>query len=284
MSTTPAITPSDAVRRVVDDAEQIVDITSRIDLSGRRIVVLGGGRGMGRHTSHALAQLGARVIVVDNDQERADVVATEIGGHAEGRAVDATSDEQMAALAEDLTDIDAVVDIIGVARYSSLVSTSVEDWDWEHEIVLRHAWLAVRHFGPTLAGRGAGSLTFVASVSGVISSPWHGAYGVFKAGLISLVRTAAVELGPDGVRVNAVAPGFVVTPRMGDFLDDAGLERSRATAPLPHLTTPSDVAAVLTFLVSDLASAVTGQTVVVDAGATSNYPYDMSTIAQGARA
>jgi len=86
------------------------------------------------------------------------------------------------------------------------------------------------------------------------------------------------------VRVNAVAPGFVVTPRMGDFLDDAGLERSRAAAPLPHLTTPSDIAAALTFLVSDLASAVTGQTLVVDAGATSNYPYDMSAIERGARA
>ena len=102
-----------------------------------------------------------------------------------------------------------------------------------------------------------------------------GAYGVFKAGLVSLVRTAAVELGPSGVRVNAVAPGFVLTPRMAEVLDAAQLENSRAAAPLTRLTTPADIAAGITFLVSDLAAAVTGQTLVIDAGATSSYPYRM---------
>lgn len=262
-------------------AEQITPIARRFDLTGRRILVLGGGRGMGRHTSHALAQLGAEVIVVDADAERAAMVAAEIGELASGRTVDATSDQEMAALAQSLPAIDAVVDIIGVARYQPLVTTSLEDWEWEHDIVLKHAWLTVRHFGHRVAERGAGSLTFVASVSGISSSPGHGAYGVFKAGLVSLVRTAAVELGHRGVRVNAVAPGFVLTPRIASVLDEAGLERARTAAPLPRLTTPSDVAAALTFLVSDMAAGVTGHTLIVDAGATVKYPYDLDGIDTG---
>ncbi|MBF6347944.1 MULTISPECIES: SDR family NAD(P)-dependent oxidoreductase [Nocardia] len=275
----PGTTPS--VAELVEAAEEITDLPARFRLDGRHYVVLGGGRGMGRHTSHSLAQLGARVVVVDADRERAGAVAAEIGAGATARVVDATSDTDMAALARDIGKVDGVVDVIGIARYKTLLDVSEQDWMWEHDIVLRHAWLTVRHFGRRLAEQGSGTLTFVASVSGLSSAPGHGAYGVFKAGLVSLVRTAAVELGPGGVRVNAVAPGFVLTPRMADVLDSRQLENSRAAAPLPRLTTPSDIAAGITFLVSDLAAAVTGQTLVIDAGATSSYPYRMQGFESG---
>lgn len=266
-------TPS--VAELVEAAEEVTDLPARFRLDGRRYVVLGGGRGMGKHTSHSLAQLGAQVVVVDSDQERAYAVAADIGDGAVARVVDATSDGDMSALAEEIGEVDGVVDVIGIARYEALLDVSEKDWMWEHDIVLRHAWLTVRHFGRRLAQQGTGTLTFVASVSGLSSAPGHGAYGVFKAGLVSLVRTAAVELGPSGVRVNAVAPGFVLTPRMAEVLDAAQLENSRAAAPLARLTTPADIAAGITFLVSDLAAAVTGQTLVIDAGATSSYPYRM---------
>ncbi|NKY33308.1 SDR family oxidoreductase [Nocardia speluncae] len=275
----PGSTPS--VADLVEAAEEITDLPARFRLDGRRYVVLGGGRGMGRHTSHSLAQLGARVVVVDSDRERADAVAAEIGDGATATVVDATSDAEMAALARDIGEVDGVIDVIGIARYEALLDISEKDWLWEHDIVLRHAWLAVRHFGRRLAQQGCGTLTFVASVSGLSSAPGHGAYGVFKAGLVSLVRTAAVELGPSGVRVNAVAPGFVLTPRMADVLDEAQLENSRAAAPLPRLTTPADIAAGITFLVSDLAAAITGQTLIIDAGATSSYPYRMGSLESG---
>lgn len=275
MTIESATRPS-TVSTLVHAAEQITDIQERFRLDGRRYVVLGGGRGMGRHTSHSLAQLGAQVVVVDSDQDRASAAAAEIGENASAMAVDATSDAEVSALADRLGPVDGVIDVIGIATYKDLLDVTEDEWGWEHDIVLRHAWLAVRHFGRRLAEQRSGSLTFVASVSGGVSSaPGHGAYGVFKAGLVSLVRTAAVELGPSGVRVNAVAPGFVLTPRMGDALDDAQLANSRAAAPLPRLTTPSDIAAGITFLVSDLASAVTGHTLVIDAGATKSYPYLM---------
>ncbi|WP_338889099.1 SDR family NAD(P)-dependent oxidoreductase [Rhodococcus sovatensis] len=256
------------------ECNRVPDYRSLLDLSGRRYIVLGGGQGMGRQISHALAQVGAQVVVVDSDSVRADQVSAEIG--AESAVVDATDDTQMSSLATSVGDVDGVVDVIGMARYASLVDTTDETWLWEYDIVLRHAALVVRHFGPRVGNGGVGSLTFVSSVSGTGSSPQHGAYGVFKAGLLSLVRTAAVELGPAGVRVNAVAPGFVFTPRISEAMDDAGISRAIESSPLQRLTFPSDVASALLFLVSDLSRSVTGHTLVVDAGATVKYPYDMS--------
>lgn len=233
---------------------------------------------MGRQISHALAQLGATVIVVDIDWDRAASVCVEIGPAAtaeQADATDATDDAEMAALAERVGEIDGVVDVIGMARYGSLLDIT-DDWRWEEVIVLRHAILAIRRFGSRLRDRGEGSITFVSSVSGIGSSPVHAAYGVYKAALGSLVRSAAIELGPCGVRVNAVAPGFVVTPRFSAILDANALENARIQIPLQRLAMPADVASALAFLVSDLARTIAGQVMVVDGGVTNKYPYDMS--------
>ncbi|WP_129975400.1 SDR family oxidoreductase [Rhodococcus sp. Q1] len=257
-------------------SDRIVDYRSRFDLAQRRYLVLGGGQGMGRQVSHALAQLGAEVIVVDVDRDRADAVCAEIGSPATPEQVDATDDSDMRALVGRVGEIDGVVDVIGMARYGPLLEISDDDWRWEEGIVLRHAVLALRHFGPRLRDRGEGSITFVSSVSGIGSSPVHAAYGVYKAALGSLVRSAAIELGPSGIRVNAVAPGFVVTPRISALLDSEALENTRAQIPLQRLTLPADVASALAFLVSDLARTITGQVMVVDGGSTNKYPYDMS--------
>ena len=121
-----------------------------------------------------------------------------------------------------------------------------------------------------------GVMTFVASVSGITSAPNHAAYGAAKAGLMSLVRTAAVELGPMSVRVNAVAPGVVWTPRISEYLGEAGEARNRANTPLQRVAQPADIAAAILFLCSDLASYVTGQTLVVDGGVSAKFPYPMA--------
>jgi NAD(P)-dependent dehydrogenase (short-subunit alcohol dehydrogenase family) len=100
-------------------------------------------------------------------------------------------------------------------------------------------------------------------------------YGAAKAGLISLVRSAAVELGPAGVRVNAVAPGVVWTPRVSEILGEAGRRRQSENAPLRRVALPADIAACVLFLVSDLAVYVTGQTLPVDGGVSVKFPYPM---------
>lgn len=266
--------PSTLVDR--SDIERVVDLRSLFDLARHRYLVLGGGAGMGRQAAHALSQLGASVVVADVDGDLAESVAAELGGATTAQQVDATNDEAMAGLAERAGELDGVVDVIGMARYGPMLGASDDDWAWHEGIVLRHAVLTLRHFGPRLRNRGGGSVTFVSSVSGLGSSPVHAAYGAFKAALNSLVRTAAIELGPSGVRVNAVAPGFVLTPRISSLLGDEELNDTVEQIPLRRVTMPADVASALAFLVSDLSRTVTGQVLIVDGGSTTAYPYDMS--------
>jgi NAD(P)-dependent dehydrogenase (short-subunit alcohol dehydrogenase family) len=118
-------------------------------------------------------------------------------------------------------------------------------------------------------------MTFVASVSGFTGAPRHAAYGAAKAGLMALVKSAAIELGPDNIRVNAVAPGVVWTPRVSAYLGDAGRERNAENAPLRRVAIPANIASALLFFTSDLAAYVNGQTLVVDGGVSAKFPYPM---------
>lgn len=247
-------------------------------LDGRRILVIGCGQGIGRQTAHALASVGAHVGCIDLDRERAERVANEVGGLAcHG---DATKREESARMFEhcvrSMGGLDGVVDIIGMARYASLVDLGDDEWDWHFDVVLRHAYLAMQIGGRILAAGGGGAMVFVASVSGLTSAPRHAAYGAAKAGLMSLVRTGAVELGRQGIRVNAVAPGVVWTPRVSEFLGEEGKLRNEANTPLGRVAQPADIAAAILFLMSDLAAFVNGHTLVVDGGVGAKFPYPMA--------
>jgi NAD(P)-dependent dehydrogenase (short-subunit alcohol dehydrogenase family) len=156
------------------------------------------------------------------------------------------------------------------------VDLSDEEWAWHFDIVLRHAFLATQLGGRKLAGSGGGVMVFVASASGLTSAPRHAAYGAAKAGLMSLVRTAAVELGPSNVRVNAVAPGVVWTPRIAEMLSAERKAKNEENTPLRRVALPADIAAAILFLASDLSSFVTGQTLVVDGGVSAKFPYPMA--------
>ena len=232
--------------------------------------MVGAGQGIGRQTAHAVAQAGARVFCVDVDESIAKQVADEVGGIA--HACDARArDEVEAAVARaatELPSIDVLVDIVGMARWSPLVETTDEDWDWTFDMVLRHAFLFAQAAGRAMT---AGSMVFVASVSGITGAPRHAAYGAAKAGLMALVRSLAIELAP--VRANAVAPGFVWTPRIAERLGDEGERAAGRGAPAGRVAYPSDIASAILFLVSDLSSYVTGQTLVVDGGVSAKFPY-----------
>ena len=260
------------------DDTPVPDYPGRLRLDGRRFIVLGAGQGIGRQSAHALAAVGARVACVDVEAPRALEVAAEVDGVAvvgdATRRADAERLFEEAATA--LAGLDGVVDIIGMARYASVLQVGDGDWDWQFDIVLRHAYLAVQLGGQRLAAGSGGVLAFVASVSGLTSAPNHAAYGAAKAGLMALVRSAAVELGPSQVRVNAVAPGVVWTPRVSAQLGADGEARNVANTPLRRVAQPADIAAALLFLCSDLASYVTGQTLVVDGGVGAKFPYPMA--------
>lgn len=263
-----------------DDTE-VPDYPGLLRLDGRGFVVIGAGQGIGRQASHALSQAGARLVLVDKDPDLAADIAAEVGGTpwsgdaTERREVERLADDAAAALGGR---IDGLVDIVGMAQYSSLLDTTDELWEWEHDICLRHAWLAMQCLGRRMAsgnGGGGGAMVFVASVSGMTGAPLHAAYGAFKAGLMGLVRSAAVELGPLGVRTNAVAPGVVWTPRVSAYLGEEGRRRNSDNAPLGRVALTADIAAALLFLASDLSGYVNGQTLVVDGGVSAKFPYPL---------
>jgi len=257
------------------DDTPVPDFPALLRLDGRGFVVIGAGQGIGRQTTHALAAAGARTVCVDVDAELADDIAAEVGGVP--WVGDATNRADVARLFADsgaaLGRIHGVVDIVGMATRYDLLDLDDKTWDWQFDIVLRHAMLAMQYGGRSIAATGGGTIVFVASVSGVTSAPRHAAYGAAKAGLLSLVRTGAVELGPSGIRVNAVAPGVVWTPRVSAFLGDEGRRRNVENTPLGRVAQPADIAAAILFLSCDLSAFVNGQTLVVDGGVGAKFPY-----------
>ena len=258
------------------DTLPVPDYAGLARVDGRGFVVAGGGQGMGRQVVHALAQHGGRVLVFDVVGDRAEAVAKEVDGVAfvgDGR-VGADVAGAVAAAGREFGRVWGVVDVIGMARWAALVDMPEEDWDWCHGEVVRHVFHFLKYAGPVLVEGGGGSLAFVSSISGVSSSPYHGAYGVAKAEVISLVRTAAMELREAGVRVNAVVPGGVATPRAArsqgvaaEVLADGSLGAMAAT---------SDIASALFFLSCDLSAHVSGQALAVDGGDLVAYPHPMA--------
>ena len=258
------------------DDSAVPDYPAGLRLDGRPFLLLGAGQGIGRQTAHALRQAGAEVVCVDRDERLAHEIADEIGGIPV--VADVTVRADMVRCVEAVRAahgrIAGLVDIVGVSHMASLVDVTDDEFGATFDIVLRHVYLAIQVGGAALVADGGGVLSFVASISGLTSAPRHGPYGAAKAALMALVRTAAVELGPAGVRVNAVAPGGVLTPRMAPLLDGEIRRRTEAVVPLRRMAVPRDIANGLLFLSSDLASFVTGQILTIDGGGHISFPYD----------
>ena len=244
------------------------DFLSLLRLDGQGFVVLGAGQGIGVQACHALSQAGARVLCVDRDE----ALAASIAGHVDGVtcAADVTKRGDMervfATARERFGRVHGVVDIVGVATIGLVKDVDDRMWDHQFDIVLRHAFLAVQIGGPLIAAGGGGTMTFVGSMAGDRAVKNQLAYGVAKAALHHLVRMAALELGPSGVRVNAVAPGFIRTPRLNARLDEAQWATIGRSVPLGRAATPAEIAAPLLFLSSGLSSHVSGQVLAVDGG------------------
>lgn len=259
------------------DNSDVPAYENMLRLDGRGIVVLGAGQGIGRQAAHALSRNGAKVVCVDLEEDRAGEIAEEVGGIA--WSGDVTRRDDVRRLGDEaekeLGRIDGLVDIVGIARWAEVLDITDEDWDWAFDMVVRHAYLASQELGRRMVASGGGTMAFVASVSGITGAPMHAAYGAAKASLMAWVRSLAVELGPQGVRANAVAPGAVWTPRIAAMQGPDGQGRSAENAPLRRVALPADIASALLFLTSDLSSYVNGQTLIVDGGVSAKFPYGL---------
>jgi len=246
---------------------------SLFGLEGKRIVVLGGGQGMGEATVRLISSLGAEVAVVDLEMERAERVVADVtaaGARALPFSVDVLDDEALAAaigkIDKALGPLDGMATVIGMAGWAPLIDMTPEVWDHDHRRNLRYFFLAAREVARRLLERRApGSIVGVASVDGIRSAANHASYGAAKAGLINLVKTMAVEWSGSGIRVNLVAPGGIVTPRIPHMGDEAEA-RMAGLVPMKRRGTVQDIAKAITIFLSDLTPYVTGQTLAVDGG------------------
>jgi NAD(P)-dependent dehydrogenase (short-subunit alcohol dehydrogenase family) len=161
-----------------------------------------------------------------------------------------------------------VVDIVGLARIGPLDKLDDTGWKGQFEIVLDHAFLTLQIGGRRVAEAGGGSIVFVGSMSGIGNVQGQVAYGAAKAALHHLVSGAARELAPQKVRINAVAPGFVRTPRLMTMLSEEQWQAVGGVIPRGCAATPDEIAGPILFLSSELASYITGQTLIVDGGLT----------------
>jgi NAD(P)-dependent dehydrogenase (short-subunit alcohol dehydrogenase family) len=251
------------------------DYLSLLRLEGRGFVVLGAGQGIGEQAAHALAQAGARVLCVDRDERLAHEIAAAVDGVP--CAADVTSREDMQRVFDTARErfgrVHGVVDIIGVAGIKPFSAVDDRAWDQQFDIVLRHAFLAIQIGGEVMAADGGGSFAFVGSMAGHRAVPSQTAYAVSKAALHHLVRCAGAEYARRGVRINAVAPGYVRTPRLNQRLDEAAWTAVSQVIPMGRPATPAEIAGPILFLASDLSAHVTAEVIAVDGGASVMAPF-----------
>jgi len=242
---------------------------SNILLTGRVAVVTGGGAGIGRGIAAGLAAFGASVAIWEQDPETCASVAAEIGGLGiatdvrEGAEVDAAFTQTTAELGP----VTILINNAGGVFYSPILKTREKGWDALYRANLRHVLLCTQRVAQGMVEAGVGgSVTSVTSIEGVRAAPGYAAYAAAKAGVINYTKTAALELAPYGIRVNALAPDITLTEGMQAVAPPGADERFRFTVPMGRAGHVDEMAGAAVFLASDLASYITGQTLHVDGG------------------
>jgi len=230
------------------------------------VMVTGAGSGIGEGVAQVLAERGWSVLVNDIDADLAAGVADRIGGAALAGDVTSDPDDLVARAVAVHGRLDGVVNNAGLLRRSALADVPEDELDLVYRVNLRAVLLLSRAALPHLAcSRGA--VVNMSSMTAFAPQVMGGLYSASKAGIVALTRQAAVEWGPQGVRVNAVAPGMIRTAMSAAVYADAAFaEKRRVLAPLRRIGEPDDVGRVVAFLLSDDAAYVTGNVITVDGG------------------
>jgi 3-oxoacyl-[acyl-carrier protein] reductase len=239
-------------------------VSSFCSLDGKVALVTGASRGIGRAIAAELARGGASVVVgYRTGADEAEALAAEIGGRAV--QADVSDPAEAARLVEEAGALDILVNNAGLTRDGLLMRMPDEDWRTVIETNLSSVFYTCRAAARGMMKKRAGSIVNLTSVVGVHGNPGQTNYAASKAGIIGFTKSLARELASRGVRVNAVAPGYIQTA-LTDVLPEEAQQAILANTPLQRMGTPEDVAGAVRFLCSDEASFVTGEVLLVDGG------------------
>lgn len=251
------------------------------DLAGQRVVITGGAKGIGFSTAQAFLRQGARVALLDMDATALESAVAELksaGGDAmavQASVTDADAVERAFAQVEHAWGrIDVLVNNAGVSANKPTLDVTVDEWRRAVDINLTGVFLCAQAAGRRMVPAGSGSIINLASMYGVVAAPDRAAYCATKGAVVLLTETLAVEWGPLGVRVNALAPGYVETDLVRDLAARGRLdpERLKQRTPLRRMAQPAEMADLAVFLASRHAAYITGHTLVADGG-WSRYSY-----------
>jgi dihydroanticapsin dehydrogenase len=248
-------------------------------LAGRRVLVTGSAANIGAATARRFAREGARLVLVDRDEavrETAAALSAE-GADASAVVADVSSDDAVQALVRDaaaaLGGIDVLVNNAAIQRVGGVTELDLADWEATFAVNVRSCFLTARAVVPHMRRASGGVIVNTSSQVGLHGAPGASAYAASKGAVIAFTRSLALELAPDGIRVNAICPGWVDTSFNGPAIAMLGgatahAELVRDSIPLGRQARPDEIAAGMLFLASDESSYMTGQVLPIDGGVT----------------
>lgn len=243
-------------------------------LHEKTVVITGAARGIGAATAMRLAEHGATVVITDLDVRGVDTTALPSSGGQLHHTVrhDVTSEASWQDLVDYISShlgtLDGLVNNAGVGTAAPIEDESMETWNRSMAVNATGMWLGMKHLGPLLVTKGAGSIVNMSSILGIVGGfGVSAAYHAGKGAIRSVTKNAAVRWAPHGVRVNSVHPGYIATDAVkAIFHEGDGLDRLLAATPMGRLGTEREVADAVAFLISDESTFITGTEIVIDGG------------------
>ena len=238
-------------------------------LKNKNVLVTGGARGIGAATAARFLEEGARVVVLDSDEDGLHTIQEELpslSGILNADVSDAQAVRKAFERLDEMLDrLDVLINNAGISQRKSVLEITTNDWNAVLDVNLSGAFFVAQQAARRMLEKGRGVILNMGSTNALRGYPHYAAYNVSKAGVVELTRSLALELAPQ-IRVNSVCPGYILTPMQEAEYTPEMLRASEAKVPLGRLGKPEEVAALFAFLASDDAEFITGQCFIIDGG------------------